>query len=150
MFDTYLADILPLYLKCLGTGRPPNFTLAYVDCRFPESENANEKGVTDLNAACMWSCALFAIDSPFLFFSLNLPAVETWNYRFAAECVAEVAARTLAAEIPSYARSWSWIVKCATFPYLNVRHMELRWLAPCRPSPQKSCCQALSPRGVLP
>ena len=116
MFDTYLADILPLYLKCLATGRPPNFTPAYVDCRFPESENANEKGVTDLNAACMWSCALFAIDSPFLFFSLNLPVVETWNYRFAAECVAEVAARTLAAEIPSYATIMELDRKVRDFP----------------------------------
>lgn len=50
-----------LYLKSLDTGRPPGFTRAYIDCRFPGSENANEKGDTDLNAECRWLCASFAI-----------------------------------------------------------------------------------------
>ena len=116
-FDTYLADILPLYLKCLDTGRPPSFTLAYVDCRFPESGNANEQMVTDINAACMWSCASFAVSTHrFLFSFSNLSAVETWNHRFAVECVAEVAARTLSAAIPSYATIMELDRKVREFP----------------------------------
>ena len=49
-------------------------------------------------------------------FSLNLFAVETWNYRFAAECVAEVAARTLTTEIPSYATIMELDRKVREFP----------------------------------
>lgn len=34
---------------------------------------------------------------------LNLALVEIWQFRFAAECVADVTARTLTAEAPTYA-----------------------------------------------
>ena len=47
---------------------------------------------------------------------VNLSAVETWNYRFATECVAEVAARTLTAEIPSYATNMELDCKVREFP----------------------------------
>ena len=50
------------------------------------------------------------------FLSLNLSTVETWNYRFAAECVAEVAARTLTTEIPSYATIMELDRKVREFP----------------------------------
>lgn len=36
-------------------------------------------------------------------FFILTSAVESWGYRFSSECVAEVAAQTLTAEIPSYA-----------------------------------------------
>ena len=45
-----------------------------------------------------------------------LSAVETWNYRFSAECVAEVAERTLTAEIPSYATIMELDRKVREFP----------------------------------
>jgi hypothetical protein len=47
---------------------------------------------------------------------VNLSAAETWNYRFAAECVAEVAARTLTAEISSYATIMELDRKVREFP----------------------------------
>lgn len=46
----------------------------------------------------------------------NLSTVETWGYRFAAECMAEVAARTLTTEIPSYATIMELDRKVREFP----------------------------------
>lgn len=47
----------------------------------------------------------------------NIPsAVESWGYRFACECVAEVAARTLTAELPSYATVMELDRKVREFP----------------------------------
>ncbi|KAG8221159.1 hypothetical protein J3R82DRAFT_2710 [Butyriboletus roseoflavus] len=74
-WDLFVADVW----HSLSTGRPPSFSRAYVDCKYPGSGNSSEKEETD--------------SDPF----------ESWGYRFALECVAEVAARTLTAEIPSYA-----------------------------------------------
>ncbi|KAF8553012.1 hypothetical protein OG21DRAFT_1597855 [Imleria badia] len=91
-WDLFVADVW----HSLDTGRPPSFSLAYVDCRYPESGNANEKRDT-------------ASDP-------NADSVETWGYRFAAECVAEVAARTLTAEMPSYGTIMELDRKVREFP----------------------------------
>ncbi|KAF8448743.1 fungal-specific transcription factor domain-containing protein [Boletus edulis BED1] len=88
-WDLFVADSW----HSLDTGRPPSFSRAYVDCRFPQSENTNEKNETDPGVA-----------------------FETWTYRFASECVAEVAARTLTAEIPSYATIMELDRKVREFP----------------------------------
>ena len=45
-----------------------------------------------------------------------LSVVETWGYRFAAECVAEVATRTLTAEMPSYGTIMELDRKVREFP----------------------------------
>lgn len=44
------------------------------------------------------------------------PAVEVWQCRFAAECVADVTARTLTAEAPSYATIMDLDRKVREFP----------------------------------
>ncbi|KAJ7779019.1 fungal-specific transcription factor domain-containing protein [Mycena metata] len=72
-WDLFVADVW----TSLNTGRPSSFSLAYIDCSFPTYETSGPK----------------ARDGVF----------EVWHFRFAAECVAEVAARTLTAEVPSYA-----------------------------------------------
>ncbi|KAK7061069.1 hypothetical protein VNI00_000804 [Paramarasmius palmivorus] len=60
-WDLFVADVW----TSLNTGRPPAFSLAYIDCSFPQSEEDNSgKGKED---------ELFG----------------TWGFRFAAECVAE-------------------------------------------------------------
>ncbi|KAG1738523.1 fungal-specific transcription factor domain-containing protein [Suillus lakei] len=76
-WDLFVADAW----NSLNTGRPPSFSLAYVDCRFPEhAASTGNDGEFDHHAE-------FAL----------------WGMRYAAECVAEVATRTLTAEAPSYA-----------------------------------------------
>ncbi|KAG1747737.1 fungal-specific transcription factor domain-containing protein [Suillus paluster] len=72
-WDLFVADAW----NSLNTGRPPSFSLAYIDCRFPDGGGDGELGHQ----------AEFAL----------------WGIRYAAECVAEVATRTLTAEAPSYA-----------------------------------------------
>ncbi|KAI9571978.1 fungal-specific transcription factor domain-containing protein [Boletus coccyginus] len=88
-WDLFLADAW----HSLDTGRPPSFSLAFIDCRYPESGNADEKMESDFNVE-----------------------FETWGYRFAAECMAEVAARTLTTEIPSYATIMELDRKVREFP----------------------------------
>lgn len=46
----------------------------------------------------------------------DAPAVEAWQCRFAAECVADVTARTLTAEAPSYATIMELDRKVREFP----------------------------------
>lgn len=71
-WDLFVADVW----TSLNTGRPPSFSLAYIDCNFPRYDEQQAKS-GDL-------------------------AFEVWQFRFAAECVADVTARTLTAEAPSY------------------------------------------------
>ncbi|KAL0575282.1 hypothetical protein V5O48_006683 [Marasmius crinis-equi] len=75
-WDLFVADVW----TSLTTGRPPAFSLAYIDCSFPQydTEGFNTKGKPE--------------DQAF----------ELWQFRFAAECVAEISARTLTAEAPTY------------------------------------------------
>ncbi|KAF7369259.1 Zn(2)-C6 fungal-type domain-containing protein [Mycena venus] len=88
----------------LNTGRPPSFSLAYIDCSFPKYENEKAK-----DGACAFPSSLCA---PFM----TMHLVEMWQFRFAAECVADVTARTLTAEAPSYATIMELDRKVREFP----------------------------------
>ncbi|THH16401.1 hypothetical protein EW146_g4238 [Bondarzewia mesenterica] len=67
-WDLFVADAW----HCLSTGRPPSFSRDYIDCQFPQDDEMtlNDGGETE-------------------------PGFGSWGFRFAYECVAEVAARTL-------------------------------------------------------
>ncbi|TFK67014.1 hypothetical protein BDN72DRAFT_961339 [Pluteus cervinus] len=82
-WDLFVADIW----QSLNTGRPPSFSLAYIDCSFPQYD---QEGFGS--------------------------AFEVWQCRFAAECVADVTARTLTAEAPSYATILELDKKVRDFP----------------------------------
>ncbi|KAF9445242.1 hypothetical protein P691DRAFT_795733 [Macrolepiota fuliginosa MF-IS2] len=86
-WDLFVADVW----ISLNTGRPPSFSLAYIDCSLPQYEDT--KGQDDFNAA-----------------------FEVWQFRFASECVAEVTSRTLTAEAPSYATIMDLDRKVREFP----------------------------------
>ncbi|KAF9493817.1 hypothetical protein BDN71DRAFT_1590785 [Pleurotus eryngii] len=75
-WDLFVADSW----TSLNTGRPPSFSLAYIDCEFPDYKDGLGESGGDINTS-----------------------FESWGFRFAAECVADVASRTLTAEAPSYA-----------------------------------------------
>ncbi|KAF8176350.1 fungal-specific transcription factor domain-containing protein [Mycena galopus ATCC 62051] len=83
-WDLFVADVW----QSLNTGRPPSFSLAYIDCAFPTYEGPKAK------------------DGVF----------EVWAFRFAAECIAEVTARTLTAEAPSYTTIMELDRKVREFP----------------------------------
>ncbi|KAK0236242.1 fungal-specific transcription factor domain-containing protein [Armillaria nabsnona] len=72
-WDLFVADVW----QSLNTGRPPSFSLAYIDCSFPQYDDQKDGG----SPGCEF---------------------EIWQFRFASECVAEVTSRTLTAEAPSY------------------------------------------------
>ncbi|KAF8159144.1 fungal-specific transcription factor domain-containing protein [Crassisporium funariophilum] len=82
-WDLFVADVW----QSLNTGRPPSFSLAYIDCSFPQYDNEDK-----------------------------LKEVGIWQCRFAAECVAEVTSRTLTAEAPSYATIMELDRKVREFP----------------------------------
>ncbi|KAJ7220750.1 fungal-specific transcription factor domain-containing protein [Mycena pura] len=83
-WDLFVADVW----QSLNTGRPPSFSLAYIDCSLPTYEGVKAKD------------AIF----------------EVWQFRFAAECVADVTARTLTAEAPSYTTITELDKKVREFP----------------------------------
>ncbi|KAJ7722887.1 fungal-specific transcription factor domain-containing protein [Mycena maculata] len=83
-WDLFTADVW----QSLNTGRPPSFSLAYIDCSLPTYEKSKARE------------GMF----------------EAWGFRFAAECVAEVTARTLTAEAPSYATIMELDRKVREFP----------------------------------
>ncbi|KAJ7848323.1 fungal-specific transcription factor domain-containing protein [Mycena leptocephala] len=93
-WDLFVSDVW----QSLNTGRPPSFSLAYIDCSFPTPRD----GVcTSLHPP-----SVLAVVTP----------VDVWQFRFAAECVAEVTARTLTAEAPSYATIMELDRKVREFP----------------------------------
>ncbi|KAF7303857.1 Zn(2)-C6 fungal-type domain-containing protein [Mycena indigotica] len=83
-WDLFVADV---WLS-LNNGRPPSFSLAYIDCSFPTYEGSRAKE----------------------------GAFEIWQFRFAAECVADVTARTLTAEAPGYSTIMELDKKVREFP----------------------------------
>ncbi|KAJ7600992.1 fungal-specific transcription factor domain-containing protein [Mycena floridula] len=87
-WDLFVADVW----TSLNTGRPPSFSLAYIDCNFPRYDTKGDKSKD------------------------GGVAFEIWQFRFAAECVAEVAARTLTAEAPTYATIMELDRKVREFP----------------------------------
>ncbi|TFY79682.1 hypothetical protein EWM64_g4331 [Hericium alpestre] len=74
-WDLFVADSW----HTLSTGRPPSFNRAYVDCQYPQDDEMtmNTEGETE-------------------------PGFGSWGFRFAFECVAEIATRTLTATPPRY------------------------------------------------
>ncbi len=84
----------------MSTGRPPSITLPYIDCQFPLDDEAtiNEEG------AEVSSCTSKTVISSFVFLLTDYhdPAVGSWGFRFACECVSKVTAKTLTASVPSY------------------------------------------------
>ncbi|KAI6096910.1 hypothetical protein EDD16DRAFT_1499936 [Pisolithus croceorrhizus] len=73
-WDLFVADVW----NCLEAGRPPTFSLPYIDCQFPGGSS--------------------------------------WAFRFASECVADVAARTLTSDPPSYSTILELDRKVRDFP----------------------------------
>ncbi|KAF8656078.1 hypothetical protein AX16_002778 [Volvariella volvacea WC 439] len=86
-WDLFVADVW----QSLNTGRPPSFSLPYIDCSYPQYGKDDKEG---------------GFGSAF----------EVWQCRFAAECVAEVTAKTLTAEAPSYATIMELDRKVREFP----------------------------------
>ncbi|KAF8073307.1 fungal-specific transcription factor domain-containing protein [Lyophyllum atratum] len=89
-WDLFVADVW----QSLNTGRPPSFSLAYIDCSFPGKDDGMGEGAEGGFGS----------------------AFSNWQCRFAAECVAEVTARTLTAEAPSYATIMELDKKVRDFP----------------------------------
>ncbi|KAH8104099.1 fungal-specific transcription factor domain-containing protein [Cristinia sonorae] len=75
--------------QSLTTGRPPSFSRQYMDAKFPVVEGSSDDPENDFG---------------------------NWGYRFALECVSEVAALTLTAEAPSYATIMELDRKVREFP----------------------------------
>ncbi|KIM60094.1 hypothetical protein SCLCIDRAFT_26878 [Scleroderma citrinum Foug A] len=65
--------------QSLDSGRPPIFNQAYVDCNYPQNPTEHDRDETSKQYL-----------------------LESWAMRFAKECVAEVSARTLITDSPSY------------------------------------------------
>lgn len=102
-WDLFVADAW----SSLNTGRPPTFSLAYVDCRFPEpAVSAGKDGKIDHTD------------------------FSSWCIRYAAECVAEVATRTLTAEAPSYAVIMEIDRKVREYPFPDVAALASRATTP--------------------
>ncbi|KAI0046045.1 hypothetical protein FA95DRAFT_1520813 [Auriscalpium vulgare] len=74
-WDLFIADSW----HTLSTGRPPAFNRVYIDCQFPQDDEVPQ-----------------TLDGG------SVTGFGTWGFRFAYECVAEVAARTLTATAPRY------------------------------------------------
>ncbi|KAI0075317.1 hypothetical protein K474DRAFT_1664369 [Panus rudis PR-1116 ss-1] len=78
--------------QSLMTGRPPSFSREYIDCKFPNADDESlNKGDPEQDFG-------------------------TWGFRFALQCVAEVASRTLTAETPSYETIMELDRKVRDFP----------------------------------
>ncbi|KAL7280662.1 hypothetical protein ACG7TL_005601 [Trametes sanguinea] len=75
-WDLFVADAW----QSLMTGRPPVIRREYIDCKFPTPTSTPEDEEGEEPEA----------------------AFETWGFRFAVECVSEVASKTLTSEAPSY------------------------------------------------
>ncbi|KAF5380642.1 hypothetical protein D9757_007065 [Collybiopsis confluens] len=101
-WDLFVADVW----QSLNTGRPPSFSLAYIDCKFPQYEGVNAKNNSSESAA--FERGEKSKREGYAF--------EIWQFRFAAECVAEVISRTLTAEAPTYTTIMELDKKVREFP----------------------------------
>ncbi|KAI5987121.1 fungal-specific transcription factor domain-containing protein [Pisolithus albus] len=90
-WDLFVADVW----NCLEAGRPPTFSLPYIDCLFPGGLSPHDKIHMDSNGRAF--CG-------------------TWVFRFASDCVADVAARTLTYDLPSYSTILELDRKVRNFP----------------------------------
>jgi hypothetical protein len=93
-WDLFVADAW----SSLHTGRPPTFSLAYVDCCFPE------------HSASAGSDVEISRHEEFA----------SWCVKYAADCVTEVATRTLTAEAPNYAVIMEIDRKVREYPFPDV------------------------------
>ncbi|KAI5980804.1 fungal-specific transcription factor domain-containing protein [Pisolithus albus] len=90
-WDLFVADVW----NCLEAGRPPTFSLPYIDCQYPGGGSPRDGTHMDFNGRAFCS---------------------TWVFRFASDCVADVAARTLTSEPPSYSTIRELDRKVCNFP----------------------------------
>ncbi|KAI6165523.1 hypothetical protein EDD17DRAFT_1447257, partial [Pisolithus thermaeus] len=90
-WNLFVADVW----NCLEAGRPPTFSPSYIDCRFPGGGSPNEN---------VHTC------------SYRRDFCKTWAFRFASSCVADVAARVLASNSPSYSAILELHRKIRDFP----------------------------------
>ncbi|EIW59861.1 uncharacterized protein TRAVEDRAFT_58498 [Trametes versicolor FP-101664 SS1] len=89
-WDLFVADAW----QSLMTGRPPVIQRDYIDCKFPTPMNPPDEEEGEEPEA----------------------AFETWGFRFALQCVSEVASKTLTAEAPSYETIMELDRKVREFP----------------------------------
>ncbi|KAI6010429.1 hypothetical protein BKA83DRAFT_4403404 [Pisolithus microcarpus] len=90
-WDLFVADVW----NCLEAGRPPTFSLPYIDCQFPGGMSPHDKTHIYSNERAFYG---------------------SWVYRFASDCVADVAARTLTYDSPSYSTILELDRKVRNFP----------------------------------
>ncbi|KAJ3798734.1 fungal-specific transcription factor domain-containing protein [Lentinula aff. detonsa] len=108
-WDLFVADVW----QSLNTGRPPSFSLAYVDCNFPQYEGVNMKDANSQGSdKSSPAKGLTGVEKS----KRDGYAFEIWQFRFASECVAEVVSRTLTAETPTYATIMELDRKVREFP----------------------------------
>ncbi|EIN12123.1 hypothetical protein PUNSTDRAFT_96824 [Punctularia strigosozonata HHB-11173 SS5] len=112
-WNLFVADIW----HCLSTGRPPVFTREYVDTHYPMDPDTrvNKEGIME-------------------------PGYSSWSYRFAAECLSDVARRTLGVDAPSYDTILDLDRKIRDFPIpgkLSTPSTDGQYPQQHRPSPPK-------------
>ncbi|KAI5997762.1 hypothetical protein EDC04DRAFT_2976965, partial [Pisolithus marmoratus] len=76
-WELFVADAW----NSLDAGRPPIFSLPYIDCQFPGGGSPHDKVHIGSDRQAFW---------------------KSWVFRFASECVADVAARKLTSNPPNY------------------------------------------------
>ncbi|KAI0820265.1 fungal-specific transcription factor domain-containing protein [Trametes gibbosa] len=89
-WDLFVADAW----QSLMTGRPPVIQRDYIDCKFPTPTSTPEDEDGEEPEA----------------------AFETWGFRFALQCVSEVASKTLTSEAPPYETIMELDRKVREFP----------------------------------
>ncbi|KAI6018882.1 hypothetical protein EDC04DRAFT_2941588 [Pisolithus marmoratus] len=89
-WELFVADAW----NSLDAGRPPTFSLPYIDCQFPGGGSPHDK-------------VHIGSDQAFR---------ESWVFRFASDCVADVAARTLTSNPPNYSTILELDHKVRDFP----------------------------------
>ncbi|KAE9408894.1 hypothetical protein BT96DRAFT_932215 [Gymnopus androsaceus JB14] len=110
-WDLFVADVW----QSLNTGRPPSFSLAYIDCSFPQYEGVNKKDGGQKDSSPPTNRGATAYEKMEKAKKEGY-AFEIWQFRFASECVAEVISRTLTAEAPTYATIMELDRKVREFP----------------------------------
>ncbi|KAI0630478.1 hypothetical protein C8Q77DRAFT_1063524 [Trametes polyzona] len=92
-WDLFVADAWQVS-QSLMTGRPPVIQREYIDCKFPTPTSTPDDEDGEEPEA----------------------AFETWGFRFALQCVSEVASKTLTSEAPSYETIMELDRKVREFP----------------------------------
>ncbi|KAI5992555.1 hypothetical protein EDC04DRAFT_2586961 [Pisolithus marmoratus] len=90
-WDLFVADVW----NSLHVGRPPTLSLPYIDCQFPGGGSPHDEVLTESGRRAFFG---------------------TWMFRFTSDCVADVTARTLASNPPSYSTILELDRKVRNFP----------------------------------